>query len=214
MLENQKNTIDLPKPLEHLARGLLATTCLTVACGSSGMASTVTLPTSDFPNSAPGILLPVGTTAVNGFAGQEPGEAGEASPDWFEFQGLTPGSSYTLLGVYNPLGRFEESGNGESGLRMSVFTSSNTALFTDLSLETANGVNTGAQAMGSVPSDGKLDVEIFQRLEVFEVPVEEGSRGSYYQVTLTQGAIPEPGTVATMGLGLAGALAWRRRRRQ
>ncbi len=217
---------DLPGPLENLARGLLATTCLTVACGTGAVAGTVTEPIGAFPNSSPGYLLPVGTTIVNGFAGEQPSEAGFDSPDWFEFQGLTPGDTYTLTAVYDPLGPRPTTGNGESGLSISLFTSSQTPLFTAYSMEGA-GVSGANALMGIVPSDGRLDVEmtaeageggsqpIVGELRSQQLRSQQAVEGgSYYQVTLSQSAIPEPGTLATAGLALAGALAWRRKRRQ
>jgi len=193
--------------LENFKRGLLSTTCLTVACGSSAMAGTVTEPMSAFPNSTPGYLLPVGTTIVNGFAGLKPGEGGLATTEWFEFQGLTPGSSFTMTADYNPQGRRGESGNGESGLRLNVFTDSQTPLFTNQSLEVACCGHTGASVTGTVPGDGFLDVEITAGPQP----------GSFYQVALAAeagSAVPEPGTLAPVGLVLAGALAWSRKRRQ
>ena len=60
-----------------------------------------------------------------------------------------------------------------------------------------------------VPADGFLEVEINTL---------DGERGigSSYQVTLTDDttSLPEPGTLATVGVALAGALAWSRKRRQ
>jgi hypothetical protein len=191
------------------------------------MAGSVTLPNTDFPNSAPGVLLPVGTTVVNGFAGILPGETGFIAPDWFEFQGLTPGANFTMTAEYNPFGFRGESGNGESGLRFSLFTNSGTPLFTNQSLETANGMQAGVFVQGIVPSDGFLDVEIFPELTLVESGVSESGissvkafrqePGSTYTVALSAegGAnVPEPGTLAPVGLVLAGALAWSRKRRQ
>lgn len=91
----QQKSQELPKPLEDFARGLLATTCLSVAFSTSGLASTFTLTFSD-QSTEPGTLLPVGTTVVNGFVGLPPVELGLVSDDWFEFQGLTAGDTYTL----------------------------------------------------------------------------------------------------------------------
>jgi hypothetical protein len=205
--DRQKN-LNLPSSLENFARGLLSTTCLTVVCGSGAVAGTVNLPNSDFPNSSPGVLLPAGTTVVNGFAGGLPSEGGSLTPEWFEFQGLTSGDTYILTASYNPLGRREESGNGESGLRLNVFTSSLSPLFTGQSLETAGRGGTGAMVSGGVPGDGFLDIEITANVE---------TPGSFYQVTLSEEAgsstAPEPGTLVPVGLGLAGALAWSRKRR-
>lgn len=205
--DRQKN-LNLPNSLENFARGLLSTTCLTVVCGSGAVAGTVAnLPNSDFPNSSPGVLLPMGTTVVNAFAGGLEG-GGSATPEWFEFQGLTSGNTYILTASYDPLGPRAESGNGETGIRLNVFTSSLSPLFTNQSLETAFRGGTGASVSGSVPGDGFLDIEITGRAE---------SQGSFYQVTLSEEAgsstTPEPGTLVPVGLALAGALAWSRKRR-
>jgi hypothetical protein len=188
------------RAFENFTRGLLTTTCLTAA-GSAAIAGPITLPNSDFPNTAPGVLLPAGTTVVNAFAGGLPAEAGNLSPEWFEFQGLTPGSGFTLTAVYNPLGRRSGSGNGESGMRMNIFDSIGEGIVTNVSLE----LNQNNTAIGNVPGDGLLDVEMTA-----------GSPGSNYQVTLGGGGVgvPEPGTLGVVGLGLAGALAWSRKRRK
>ncbi len=207
-----KMSLELPRSVENFARGLLATTCLTAACGSSALASTVTL---TFGNQAtePGTLLPVGTTVVNGFVGALPNEAGTSNTDWFEFQGLTPGDTYTLTGVYNPLGGRGESGNGETGIRLAVFTDSQTPLFTNQYLE-GSGVSGVSALVGTVPGDGFLDVEVVGNPFYRESPA-----GSSYQVTLSQAAergstVPEPASLSTAGLALAGALAWKRKRQR
>jgi hypothetical protein len=172
-----------------------------------------------FPNTTPGILLPVGTTTVNGFAGVKPGEAGFAGTDWFEFQGLTPGANYTLTAVYNPLGGREESGNGESCLTLSLFTNSQTPLFTGVSMENA-GISGGKALTGIVPSDGFLDVEIVSSQLSEDGGDFSENGGSFFQVGLTAEAgsqstsAPEPATLAPVGLALAGALAWSRKRRK
>jgi hypothetical protein len=228
LLQKQKN-LELPRSLENFARGLLATTCLTMAGSTVARASTVTLlfgtqETPLGPSFGPSV------TTVDGFVGELPSEGGFSPRDWFEFTGLTPGSSYTLTGSYDPLGRFAESGNGESGLRMSVFTDTLTPLFVNQSLETASRGGTGAQVMGTIPGDGNLEVEIYvsggppaasviRSLQVEGIG-EGGERGgSSYQVQLTQNAevgstVPEPASLTTAGLALAGALAWRRKRAQ
>jgi hypothetical protein len=213
---------NLPISLESFTRGLLSTTCLTVVCGSGAVAGTVTEPLTAFPNSSPGILLPTGTTLVNGFIGFKPAEAGFAGTDWFEFQGLTPGSSYTLTAAYNPLGSRTISGNGESGTEgvsgrlpvdVSLFNSAQTLLATH-SIE-----NAGASLSGIVPGDGLLDVEITGPSYSYEGNF-EGKGGSFYQVAFTGetgssgSSTPEPGTLAPVGLALAGALAWSRKRRK
>jgi MYXO-CTERM domain-containing protein len=208
---SEQNRANSPKTLDNFARGLLATTCLTAACGSTALAGTVNLPNSDFGNTTPGVLLPTGTTLVNAFVGELASEQGFLNPEWFEFQGLTPGATYNLSAVYSPFGPRGESGNGETGVRMNVFTNSQTPLFTNLSLE---GPGLQAAVSGLVPSDGFLDIEITGNRGS---NTELAARGSFYQVGLSvEGSTtPEPATFAQMGAGLAvaaGALAWRRKR--
>ena len=77
-MSDKETKLNLPISLESFTRGLLSTTCLTVVCGSGAVAGTVTEPLTAFPNTSPGILLPTGTTVVNGFIGYKPSEAGFA----------------------------------------------------------------------------------------------------------------------------------------
>jgi hypothetical protein len=196
---------ELPKPLENFARGLMATTCLTLACGTSAVAGAITLTPGAQPTS-PGTLLPAGTNIVNGWVGALPGEAGSFPIDWFEFQGLASTDNYTLTAAYNPLGGRPASGNGETGLSVSLFNNSAVPYFSGQSMEGAGAV------LQLVPGDGFLEVEVVGGTNFGSGPV-----GSFYQVTLTDNgpsATPEPGTLATVGLALAGALAWSRKRRQ
>jgi hypothetical protein len=223
-VSDKETKLNLPISLESFTRGLLSTTCLTVVCGSGAVAGTVTEPLTAFPNTSPGILLPTGTTVVNGFIGYKPSEAGFAGTDWFEFQGLTPGSSYTLSAAYNPLGSRTTSGNGESGgtleggltrtpVALNLFNSAQTLLATQ-SME-----NAGAVVSGTVPGDGVLDVEITAPAYGYEGNF-AAAGGSFYQVSFagetgsSGSSAPEPGTLAPVGLALAGALAWSRKRRK
>jgi hypothetical protein len=205
-LTRKMQSEELPKPLENFARGLMATTCLTLACGTSAVAGTITLTPGAQPTS-PGTPLPVGTNIVNGFVGSLPSEAGTSTTDWFEFQGLAATDNYTVTAVYNPFGARGESGNGETGLRVSLFNNSAVPYFSNQSME-----GSGA-TLQLVPGDGFLEVEIVGGTTFGPSPA-----GSFYQVTLTDNgpstATPEPGTLATVGLALAGALAWSRKRRQ
>jgi hypothetical protein len=194
---------ELPKPLENFARGLMATTCLTAACGASAVASTITEGTPPappvFPNSAPGYALPLGTTQVNGFIPGSSGEGGVGPPAFFEFQGLTPGGSYTLSG-YTPA--------SEDGLELQFGPDSNRTQFF-LDIGEAGGGEAGAGPLTQAftgPADGNVVVEVLQCCG--------NSPEAFFSVGLVNNTTtPEPTTIAGVGLGLGAiALAWRRRR--
>lgn len=187
-----KKNQELPQPLEKFTRGLMATTCLTVACGASAVAGTITEGTPPapnlFPTTSPGYLLPLGTTVVNGFAGVETG------PAFFEFQGLTSGASYTLTG---------QTPNAENGLSLFFGPDTNIAQF---ALEIGEAGGNPLSQVFTAPSDGDVVVEVFQD---FENGVQD------FTVTLSQNSsgVPEPSTFAGVGMGLGAlGLAWRRRR--
>jgi MYXO-CTERM domain-containing protein len=178
--------------MDKLARALLATTCLT---GASGVASATAIvvvegqgsaPT-DFPNSSPGYLLPVGTTEVQG---QLHGTTD--TKDWIEFQDLAPGQGFSLHGFYTPL-------HQEKGVTFQTFTTSNVQ-FGNSSLE-----GMGRPINGIIPSNGEIIVEIQF--------AQTGSPAYEFEMTANVD-MPEPSTLATAGLALAGALAWRRKRSQ
>ena len=215
MIYNRRKE-ELPKPLESFARGLVATTCLTVACGATAMAGTIVTEGTPpgtapyFPTSPNGYLLPVGTTEVVGILGELPGETGDfTNKSWFEFQGLTPGGSYTITGLTeagDTLGLKFLDDSGTPGMQLAG---------SPLDL----GESAGGTAFSSLsaPADGKLVVEMFSGLE---------GGGEPFQVNLTQNpvemgpveggsTVPEPSTIAGVGLGLgAFTLAWRRKRPQ
>jgi hypothetical protein len=89
---------------------------------------------------------------------------------------------------------------------VSLFNNSAVPYFSNKSMEGSGAV------LQLVPGDGFLEVEVVGGTRFNLKPA-----GSFYQVTLTDNttsATPEPGTVATVGLALAGALAWSRKRRQ
>ena len=189
----------LSKKSPRLMRALLATTCLSAATGGTALAGTITEGVgpapADFPNSGPGYLLPVGTTTVFGT------KLNQLDQDWFEFQGLTPGASFSLSAFFNPSGT-------EIGLRVSLFdTSENSLGSSTLEQGTVNSGNEGNPILGTVPSDGNIIVDIFS------CGCLNPSGGYEVQLTEPAGSVPEPSTMATVGLGLAGALAWRRRRK-
>jgi len=187
-LETRKNPV-----IDKLARALLASSCLT---GAAGIATASTIITegiapapAEFPVSAPGYILPVGTTEVIGtLNGCSECGVGE-DVNWFEFQGLLPSASFD----------FSPCCEGE-GTSYSVF---NTTMD---NLGNCN-LEAGCDVIGAVPTNGKL---------VVRVVAECGECGTQnYQLSLTSAlapGTPEPSTLATAGLALAGALAWRRKR--
>jgi hypothetical protein len=174
---------------KKFAGALFATTCLTGASGAVANASTIiegVLPApSDFPNSAPGFLLPVGTTLVEGFLGASDGS------DWFEFQSLQGGGSFSELATYAVHGQ-------EAGFQVVIYSTE----MSMLAIGTLEGA--GHLLTGTIPSNGDLLVNINS----------ESGRNVGYDVSLTAplGTAPEPSTLAGAGLALATALAWRRRR--
>ena len=189
--------------VQDFARGLLKTTCLTVACGSAAMAATITEGVApapaDFPNTAPGYLLPVGTTSVVGSTSIDLSDPA----DFFEFQGLTPGSTYTINAYFGTLGE-------ESGLRMQVSNSSGTALGPQATLEgTSPSSSHHAVQSGTVPGDGKVVVDI-STLDI------EGLGGAYeVDLTTSVPTTPAPGTYGEVVVGLGAlTLLWSRLRKK
>jgi len=179
----------------------MTTTCLTAACGASAVASTITEgipPAPDvFPTSAPGYVLPLGTTQVNGFVsgGLKGGEGGGTpTPAFFEFQGLTPGASYTLSG---------STGIFEDGVGVQFGPDTNpTQYFLDLG---EAGTSTVTQNFAG-PADGIIEVESLECCGPISRPFSVG-------LVNNTSSTPEPSTIAGVGLGLGAiALAWRRRR--
>jgi hypothetical protein len=176
---------------EKFAHALLATTCLSVATGGASAATILivegTSPApADFANSMPGAyVLPFGTNEIKGSL-----TGTTDTKDWFEFQYLVGGSGFTLHGVYTPL-------HQEKGVTFQVFNSSGVQ-FGNSSLE-----GQGRPINGTVPADGDLFVQ-----------VQFAQAGNpHYQFTLAAEAVsPEPAPVLGTALGLAGALAWRRKR--
>jgi len=186
-LEIRKNPV-----LDKLARALLASSCLAGAAGIANASTIITegIPPAPalFPISPPGYLLPLGTIRVNGTLCD--GECGGSTEDvnFFEFQGLLPASTFTI----SPSST-ETEGSYE------VFSS------TQVNLGGCD-FESGCQVSNAVPADGKLEIETFTECgECGTVP---------YQINLTASLAPtpEPSTLPAVGLALAGALAWRRRR--
>jgi hypothetical protein len=166
-----------------LARTLLAGTCLT---GAAGMAAAGTVTESvavgDFSNSSLGSLLPTKTTQVLGTL-----TYGTDEDDWFQFNNLTPSSSFFI-------GLVDEGNYIDWQVVDSSFNSFGA------------GTGTTFSVNGTVPGDGKVIVHLnYNEGNPYTINF-EGSYGS--------GSVPEPGTLGTAGLALGGALAWRRRRKQ
>jgi hypothetical protein len=205
----------LPAPLESFTRRLLATTGLTVACGVSAVAGTITEGTSpapaDFPNTSPGYALPGGTNLVIGAIGSRFGESGNFdSADWFVFSGLTAGATMVITGLDTGLDPFEAPPRtGENGLEVDYFNSSLTSLG---SLDIGEFGGFPGSNLFVVPGDGQLLVDVqFHTGESGNLPAWTSKLDSY-QVSIGS-ATPEPGTLGAVGVGLGAiALAWRRRR--
>ena len=183
------------KSIGRFARTLLATTCLTVASGVAALAGTITytegvnpVSPTDFPNTSPGTSLVAaanpGTTIVNG------GVPGFSDIDWFELTGL--GSGTFTLGATMSTG----------GAAIHVFDDTLNPL-ENASFTSVSGASFGALA---IPGDGNLLVEL--------AGANEGTNPYAVTVVTTGASVPEPATVACVGLGLAGALVLRRKRRQ
>jgi len=192
-----RSTQELPKPLEAFTRGLLATTCLTAACGASAMAATINEGTTPAPTDFPDLgsnsfVLPIGTTQVFGFVGARSGVEGGVhdAADWFTFTGLTGNGSYTLTG------------QSETGVQLQYSDSSLSVLG---SLDIGENSTQPLSAVFTAPSDGKLVVELYDCCE--------GSGTYSVSLAANSSATPEPATAGAVGLGLGAiALAWRRRR--
>lgn len=194
-------------PKSKLCRSLLASTCLTVACGATATAGTITEGTAPAPanfgntfNTAS--LLPVGTTQVFGFLGPFDEGGGANLSDWFELQGLTPGATYLLDGSNQT--------ESEGALKFSVFNSSDVQLSGPTSMEGGGFIPRDAVSIVA-PLDGILVVNTTQ----IGPTGEEGGAVGQYEVALSTNqtsTVPEPSTMAGVGLAAAAMLAWRRRR--
>lgn len=175
-----------PSSNSKLTRSLLAGTCLTVACGTTAVAGTITEnsgPTGEFGKGlGSATVLPVGTTSVEGFLNRSLSDA----VDFFEFQGLASGTSFFLEGF------------GEGVMFTDVVNSSSEFI--------AEGpISSGLT--GTIPGDGNLIVEM-------QLGGENSS--GFYGVRLEAqlNAVPEPSALIPTALGAAGLLAWRRRRKK
>jgi PEP-CTERM motif len=190
-------TMSKPKSVGKFARNLISTTLLMAVFGAAALAGPLVytegqggLP-ADFPNSGPGTALAAqfdGTTIVNGTLLTPPPTPSLDNVDWFELTGVGTGT-------------FTVGSTTTNADIVNVFADTNLVA----PLETGDGpVNFGAIP---IPGDGNV---------VFEVTVnpagntDEGPDS--YSITLN--AIPEPSTVMTLGLGLAGILTLARKRKR
>jgi hypothetical protein len=121
---------------------------------------------------------------------------GSDTLDFFEITGLGTGTFTVSV-----------TENSEFGAaQVSLSTASNVSLGGPLAFDFGESANFGSQA---IPGDGNLIVGILQSNNT--------ESATNYTVTINTAAAstPEPGTLATLGLGLAGgAVALSRRRRK
>lgn len=187
------------KLIGRFARALLATTCLTVATGGAALAGTINVYTesTDFPSTGPGPSMAAGTTEtiINGST-----VGGDV--DWFEITGV-PGSTFQIQASIT---------SGTSSDSIAVFQDPyppGTSIFSFGDF--TNGTPASSSNL-NVPGDGDLFIEI-TRLGG------SGEGASGYQVCIDGSApcqqpVPEPSTIASVGLGLAGVFAVRRKFRK
>jgi MYXO-CTERM domain-containing protein len=187
------------KAIGKFARALLATTCLTVASGAA-VAGTITYTEgnspapSDFSNNFAGSSVSAltaatasGTTIVNGEV------TGGDRFDYIELTGLGTGT-FTVDAV--------DTEGSIAGADVTIFNLGQTSLGGPTGFNTTVHADFASQA---IPVNGDLVIEIESL----------GESTSFYTVTVdTTASAPEPGTLLTAGLGLAGAVALTRRRRK
>jgi hypothetical protein len=192
-LKSEETVLKNTSTFKKLATRLLTTTCLTVAATAVAFGGVVTEPGGGngpgFGNTSPGTLLPAGTTEVDGVATLNHG-----SNEWYEFQGLPGGASLSSIS-------FAFQNNGSSTFGVELFSDAAQGS-TVVTATTSVGAGAMYTPVGTIPVDGFLVVDI-----------QRGNEGAIpYVLTLTQSA-PEPGTMAALGLGLAGLGAASLRRR-
>lgn len=167
--------------LKKFARHLLTTTCLTAVAAGAAHGNTI----NESSVSGGDFGNTFATRNLLGSATTEVigGVSGITDNDFFQIGGLLGGSAFSISGVYTNF------------VNYSVLNSAQGVI-------SAGGGNPATLA-GVVPGDGILVMQVLQF---------EGLAN--YDLTITAPAattIPEPGTLAMMGLGLAGAFALRRK---
>lgn len=179
------------KPLQRLARTLLATTCLTCATGGVAFSSSITEGTSpapsDFSNVTPGFALPVGTTNVNG-------SISPTDTDFFEFTGLVGGGTFSLTAT--------ATGGATYSDNITVLSDTGATIAPAICCSSFFSGFPATFSSQLIPADGNI---------VVKISPSEG--GGAYTVDLTAPlATPEPSTLGVVGLALASALGIRRKR--
>ena len=174
------------KSLKKFVRALLAATCLTVAGSGAAHAGTIlesSVAGGDFPNSAPGTALPVGTTIVDGTI------SSFSDVDFFEFMNLAAGQSFTLTasgtGVYLNILAFDSS-NNQIGSTQTFYSGQDGVI------------------PGTIPGDGML---------IAEIRNSEGTGAYSVSLDAPLSGVPEPATAGLTVLGLAAAALIARRRK-
>lgn len=190
--------------LKKLSRHLLATTCLSAAAVGAAYGTTITespepgefghtLGASTVLSTIAPLTIP-GTNTVNGETN------GDNLDAYFTFD-LGSGEANTSFSY-----SFSITSSSNQGGHFEILNDSGTNIGS--TTEFAFGSNLGAglvtSGTGTVPGNGDIVAAVLQGNEA-------GSISFTVTVTDTTPVAPEPGTFAELGLGLAGAVALRRR---